>query len=70
MIYPEVGEKGRRKTTSGQENENILLLYLRGRNILRDSIPRTGMKANKKKMSCRHQTNSRRYHRWCVATES
>ena len=34
------------------------------------SIPRTGMKTNKKRMNGRHQTNSRRSLRWCFATES
>ena len=70
MRYPEVGENGGRKTTSVQRNENILLLYFEGCKILRDSIPRTGMKTNKKKMNGRYQTNSRRSHRWCFATES
>ena len=70
MRYFKVGENGGSKTISGQENKNILLLYLEGHKILRDSIPKTGMKTNKKRMSGIHQTNSRRSHRWCFATES
>ena len=70
MRYSEVGENGGRKKIFVQGNENILLLYLGGHKIPRDSIPRTGMKTNKKRMNGRHQTNSRRSHRWCFATES
>ena len=70
MRSPEVGENRGRKMISGQENGNILLLYPGGRKILGDSIPKTGMKTNKKRMSGRHQTNFRRSHRWCFATES
>ena len=44
----EVGEKGGRKTTSVLRNENILLLCLGGRKILRDSIPRIGMKTTRR----------------------
>ena len=69
MRYLEVGENGGRKMTSVQKNENILLLYLEGCKILRDSILRIGMKTNKKRMNGRYQTNSRRSHRWCFATE-
>ena len=69
MRYFEVGENGGRKTTSVQRNKNILLLYLVGCGILRDFIPRIGMKTNKKRMNGRYQrTNSRRSHRWCFAT--
>ena len=70
MRYLEVGENGGRKMTSVQRNENILLLYLIGWGILRDSISRIGMKTNKKRMNGRYQTNSRRSHRWCFTTES
>ena len=70
MRYPEVRENGGRKTTSVLRNKNILLLYLGGYKILRDSILRTGMKTNKKRMNGRHQTNSKRSLRWCFATES
>ena len=70
MRYPEFEENVGRNTISGQENGNILLLYLGVHKILRDSIPKTGMKTNKKRMSGRHQKNSRRYHRWCFTTES
>ena len=56
--------------TSVQRNENIPLLGLGEREILRDSIPRIGMKINKKRMNGRYQTNSRRSLRLCFATES
>ena len=35
-----------------------------------NSIPRIGMKINKKRMNGKYQTNSRRSLRWCFATES
>ena len=66
MRYPEGGENEGRKTISGQKNESILLLCLAGYKILRDSIPKIGIKTYKKKMSGRHQTSFR----WCFATES
>ena len=66
MRSPEVGENGGRTTISRQENGNILLLYLGGCKILGDSIPRTGVKTNKKRMSDRHQINSKRSLRWCL----
>ena len=58
-----------RKTTSVTRNENIPLLRLGGRKILRNSIPRIEMKINKR-MNCRYQSNSRRSLRCCFATES
>ena len=59
MIYPKVGENEERKTTSEQRNENILILYLGGCKILRDSILKIGMKRNRRRMNGRYQTNSR-----------
>ena len=70
MRQPDVGENGGSKMTSVQRNENILLLRLGGHKILKDSIPRNGMKTNKKRMNGRHQTNSRRSLRWCFAMKS
>ena len=59
MRYPKVGESEERKTTSGRRNENILLRYLGGCGILRDSILKIGMKRNRRRMNGRYQTNSR-----------
>ena len=55
---------------AGQRNKNILPQYLGGYKIQRDSIPKIGTKTNKRKMSGKHQTSFRRYHRWCFATEN
>ena len=55
MRYPKVGENKGRKTTSVQRNENILLMYLGGCKILRDSMLMTGMKTNKKRMNGRYK---------------
>ena len=72
MRYPKVGENEERKMTSGRKNKNILLRYHGGCGILRDSILKIGMKRNRRRMNGngRYQTNSRRFQRWCFATES
>ena len=66
--------QGRRKRRKEDDirgrNKYILLRYLGGCGILRDSILKIGMKINRRRMNGRYQTNSRRFHRWCFAKES
>ena len=62
----EGGENLGKKMISDRRNKDTHLQYHRGYKIQRDSIPKIGTKASKRKRIGKHQLSGRKSHRWCV----